>query len=63
MQARIVQFANTFMLHVGTACVIALLANFPADAVPHLVQVFYLGSENFFGITPNTQSTHTFVNG
>ena len=63
MQARIVQFANTCMLHISANSVIALLANFPADTVPNLVQVFYLGSEYLFGIAPNTQSTHTFVNG
>ena len=63
MQAWIVPFANSCMLHIGTNSVIALLANFPTDAVPHLVQVFYLGSEHFFGIAPNTQGTHTFVNG
>ena len=48
---------------IGASGVVALLANLPAHAVPHLVQVGQLGYKHFFGVAPHADLAFAFVDG
>ena len=63
MHAGVVGPPGSTVLGIGASRVVALLADFPADAVPDLVQVFQLGGKNLFGVAPDAQLAHTFGDG
>ena len=55
MHAGILGCALAGMFAVGTGRVVALLADFPAHAVPHLVQLLQVGGKHLLRIAPDAE--------
>ena len=62
MHAGRAELSQVRMLRISAKGVVTLLANFPTHVIPYGVEICQFGSEDFFGITPNTDFTFTFVN-
>ena len=61
MQARICRQTRRCVLAVRTIWVVAQFGDFPAHAVPHLVQVMQRRTEHGFGVAPDLQMTFASI--